>query len=424
MLMLLRQRNFTLLWLGGLISMIGNWVLLAALPYYIYDTTDSALASSALIIAYVLPYLLFGSVAGVFVDRWDRKRTMVVANLIQAMFTLLLLLIVSSDFLWIAYVVVFMESTLANFSGPAENALLPRLVGEEHLQSANAMNGLNDNLARLIGPSLGGALIGLVGLESVVLVDSASFLIAAVLISGIASQAKAAQPNNGEAVSAAESWKTFWREWRSGLALAWSNRIVATLFIVAGIITLGDNILSALIAPFIKDVVQGGAVGFGLVLTVRGVGGLFASLVLGQVGRRISPSALLVLGNVLTGLLLLVIFNVPLFTVTLLLIALIGVTAVAGMTSQFTLLQQSVPDEYRGRVFGAFGSTGALLGLAGTALGGFFGDQIGVVPVLNVSAMLSILGGLVALRLLRNKQSPSTSPERGPLAADLDPEQA
>ena len=74
MLATLRNRNFSLLWLGGLISLSGNWMLLTALPFYVYQLTGSALATSGLMMAYIAPGIVFGSVAGVLVDRWDRRR--------------------------------------------------------------------------------------------------------------------------------------------------------------------------------------------------------------------------------------------------------------------------------------------------------------------------------------------------------------
>jgi MFS family permease len=182
----LRNKNFALLWAGGLISMIGNWILIAAMPFHIYSLTGSALATSGFLIAYLIPGILFSSVAGVFVDRWDRKRTMLAASLAQSAVILALVVVQSAELVWLIYVVAFIESTLSHFFGPAENALLPRLVGEEHLVSANSMNAMNDNLGRLIGPALGGALLGVVGYSSVIVADSVSYLIAAVLISLVA----------------------------------------------------------------------------------------------------------------------------------------------------------------------------------------------------------------------------------------------
>lgn len=83
MLATLKQRDFALLWFGGLISMMGDWAMFAALPFYAYEQTGSAFASGAVLTALTVPGLLIATVAGVFVDRWDRRRTMVAANLLQ-----------------------------------------------------------------------------------------------------------------------------------------------------------------------------------------------------------------------------------------------------------------------------------------------------------------------------------------------------
>ncbi len=97
MLAILRQRNFALLWFGGLVSMVGDWVLITALPFYIYAQTGSTLAAGAILIASTVPSLLFSSISGVFVDRWDRRRIMIVANLARGGLMLLLLLVRSND---------------------------------------------------------------------------------------------------------------------------------------------------------------------------------------------------------------------------------------------------------------------------------------------------------------------------------------
>jgi len=133
----LRNRNFFLLWSGGLISMVGTWMLLAALPFHVYAVTGSALAASGLLMAFVAPGIVLGSVAGVLVDRWDRRRVLVIGNVIQVAIIPWLLLMDSHGWIWIVYVVVFLESTVSQFLVPAENALLPSLVDETRLISAN-----------------------------------------------------------------------------------------------------------------------------------------------------------------------------------------------------------------------------------------------------------------------------------------------
>src|SRR5688572_25432156 len=103
MLILLSQRNFALLWAGQLISSLGDWLLWIALPFYVYERTGSALATGATFIAQTLPPILFGSLAGIFVDRWDRKQTMVIADLARFLVILLLLLVYFLDWLWLLY---------------------------------------------------------------------------------------------------------------------------------------------------------------------------------------------------------------------------------------------------------------------------------------------------------------------------------
>src|SRR3954462_6081808 len=127
----LRRRNFGLLWLGGLVSVAGDWVLIAALPYFVYQATGSRVGTAGMIAAELAPSVLLSSIAGVFVDRWDRRRLLVVTNVLQAATVLLLLAVPDLGWLWLVYVVAAGQSVLAAFAGPAEAALLPTLVGPD-----------------------------------------------------------------------------------------------------------------------------------------------------------------------------------------------------------------------------------------------------------------------------------------------------
>src|ERR671933_571238 len=198
----LRRRDFALLWFGGLVSMAGDWMLFVAWPIYIYQHTGSALATGAMVAAALVPMVLFGSVAGVFVDRWERKKTMVVSNVLMALFILPLLLVPSTGWLWIIYAVAFVLFCGAIFNEPAENSLLPDLVEEERLVTANSLNAMNNDLARLIGPALGGLVVGWFGLVGVVVVDAASYLIAAALVSRISAPSA---PGRSEGTSSTEA---------------------------------------------------------------------------------------------------------------------------------------------------------------------------------------------------------------------------
>jgi MFS family permease len=400
MLATLRRPNFALLWCAGLISLIGDRAMMTALPFYVYQQTNSTLATAALFTAAYLPMVLLGSVAGVFVDRWDRKRIMVLTNLIQAFVMLLLLLTHSSAWLWLVLLVAFVETSVAMFFGPAERALLPRLVRENQLIPANALTGLNDNIARLAGPPIGGALLGFLGLGSVAIVDSASFLIAAVLISLISVSSRPPRDQVDVTDAVVSSWLRVWREWLDGLKVVRNDRLIAALFVVLGVTSLGGTIIDPLYAPFVRSVLHGGAAALGWLSTTGALGGLLGGLIVGQLGRKILPRHLTGVGTVVVGLLMLVMYNQTSLPVVMVLGFVMTVPVVGAGVGSSTLLQTGVPDAYRGRVFGALNTTAALVGLAGVGLAGIFGDILGIVPMLSVAGGITLLAGVIALVIL------------------------
>jgi MFS family permease len=401
MIAVLRQRNFALLWFGGLISMAGDWVLRIGLPLYIYQLTGSTLATGIMFMAGMLPSLLLGSVAGVFVDRWDRKRTMVIANVLLAVSLLPLLLVRSAEWVWIAYIAAFAQSCIAQFFDPAESAMLPLLVGEEHLPTANALNALNNNLARLIGPAIGGVVLAVGGLTGVALVDAASFLIAAGMIALITADGRAVRAETPVAPAGAGGrWLAVWREWLEGLRIVVQTRTVAIIFLLLAITSLGEGVISVLFAPFVSKVLGGGGTEFGAIASAQAVGGLIGGALIGEVARRVRPGRLIGVCGILFGLIDLAIFNYPVFGVALILMVLVGLPGVGFSTGVTTLLQTSTANQYLGRVFGALGTTASLLALIGAGLASVLGDRIGIVPVLNLQGAGYVLAGSLALVLL------------------------
>jgi MFS family permease len=193
---LLGRRDFGLLWAGGLISETGDWFLLVGLPVWALQVTGSSLVTATVFLVGLLPSLVVGPLAGVLVDRWDRRRTLVAVSLAQAAFLLPLLAVDGRDQLWILYLVMAVEASLAQLNDPARNALVPALVGGDDLVGANALIGLNGNLARLVGSPLGGILVELAGLPGLVIGDAATFLAGAALI-GLVGSGKRAGPTPG-----------------------------------------------------------------------------------------------------------------------------------------------------------------------------------------------------------------------------------
>jgi len=159
----LRRRDFRLLFIGGLVSSLGDWFLFIALPFYVYSLTGSTLATGGMFIAESLPSILFGSVTGVFVDRWDRRRTMMTSDLLRAVRRLGLLAVRSGARVWIVFAVSFAQATIGQFFNPSRDALISRLVGEKDLLAANSLSSMGNQLTMLIGPALGGASLAMFG---------------------------------------------------------------------------------------------------------------------------------------------------------------------------------------------------------------------------------------------------------------------
>jgi Na+/melibiose symporter-like transporter len=401
MLVVVRQRNFALLLFAGLISSVGDLVLTIALPFYVYDLPHSALETGAMFIASTLPGLLVGPVAGVFGDRWDRKHTMVAADLSRVVLMLLLLAVRSRDALWIVYLVAFVESSVSRFFTPAKSAFIPHLVPAERLTAANSLDSVSSSNVSLIAPSLGGALLVLLGLSGVVLVDSASFLLSGLLIALIVVPSAGARPLAGTAVaSSVRAWGAVWREWLDGLRLVQRDRLLLTLFTVMGLAMLGQGILTALNVVFVKDVLHGSAAVFGWMVTAAGVGGLIGGMVMGQAGTGMSPARLIALGLGVAGVILVVRTNVPVLPLFLTLTALAPLFVTGVTISLQTLFQRGVPDQYRGRIFASFGTTTSLLLLGGLGLASVLGNRLSVVVLLDVASGLFVLSGAVALVLL------------------------
>src|SRR5579883_2069163 len=277
MTVVLHQRNFALLWLGALVSRVGDFVLLVALPFYVYTVSGSALLTGAMFVVETVPAIVLGSIAGVYVDRWDHRRTMIVCDLCRAVTLLALLAARTPQSLWIIYPVACMQSCLSQFFMPASFALLPRVVGEKHLMEANSLNAVTSNATRLIGPTLGGFALAMLGLTGVVVIDAASFLLSAIAIgfvnvSSFPASRIASQSTQRALVG--DSFHTFWSEWRSGLSLIRTEPGVAALFAILAAISFSQGLVDVLIAPFVKLVLHGNALFLGWMGTVQGIGGI------------------------------------------------------------------------------------------------------------------------------------------------------
>ena len=407
MMAVLRQRNFGLLWIGQNISMVGDWVLFVSLPFYIYALTGSTLATGIMFIVQTLPRLFFGSVAGVFVDRWNRKHTMVVVNLIQALILIPLFLVRSRDLIWIIYLCAFSDSLVSQFFNPAQTAIIPMLVAEKDLLSANSLNSMSQELTRLVGPALGGLLFGVLGIGSVITLDLISFLISATLLALIVVPAglSAAKPVEE---GADESGRRImhgvvrvWQEWQAGMRLVKKEQTVSAIFIIIGIAMVGEGIIEVLLAPYVERILHGTPQVLGWLMSAQAVGGILSALLIPRLSKIIRPGRLMGICGLTFSTVIVVIATIPLIPVILPLIVIAGAGAIGFFIPMITLLQTTVDNAYQGRIFGALNAIQAIAMLIGMGTASGLGDRIGIVPLMLIDAGFNIVAALLTFALIR-----------------------
>jgi Na+/melibiose symporter-like transporter len=399
---------------AGVVSLTGDWVLGIGLGYYVYVLTGSTLASAGMLLAMFLPSILLSSVAGVFVDRWNRKTTMVVSNLLLAVGLVPLLFVHHSDQVWVVYAVMAWEGTVELFFAPAEQAMIPHLVADDDLTTANALNGQIRDISRLVGSALGGIIVASGGITALTLADMATFVVSAFLVSRIATSGRAET-----AVSAGEpepddptdlppisvpKGRALAREWVDGLRVATTHRALRVVLIFALITTTGEGIMGTLFVPFVRDVLHGSGQEYGLIVSVQAIGGVAGGLVAATLGQRVSAVMMFGVGAVIFGFIDLVMFLYPLVWVEIwpaaacmILVGIPGAVTVAGLT---TVLQRSTSDAYRGRVFGALGAVKGMAVIVGTISAGFLGESVGIVAILAFQGVGYMVAGAVVILAL------------------------
>jgi Na+/melibiose symporter-like transporter len=407
------HRDLRLVLSAGLISLTGDWILGIGLAYYVYVLTGTTLASAMVLLAEFLPQLILGSLVGVFVDRWNRTHTMVVTNLLLAAGLFPLLLVNGADRVWIIYAVLVWEGTVQLFFAPAEQAMLPRLVADEDLVTANALNGQNRDLSRLVGSALGGVVVTAGGITALALVDALTFVVAAAMIAAVATSG-ARQPlqgHEGVANVATGRLAKLRREWIDGLRQAGSHRVLRVILVFALVTSVGEGIMGTLFAPFVRDVLHGSGQAYGIIVSVQAVGGIVGGLVAASIGTRISTVHMFGGAALVFGLIDLAMFLYPLIYVAIwpaalcmLVVGLPGALTLAGFT---TLFQRYTVDAYRGRVFSSMGVVQAVAAITGTVGAGFLGDSVGIVPIIAIQGAGYVAAGAAVLLVLRGQLAPA-----------------
>jgi MFS family permease len=402
----LRRPPLVRLVLAGLISGIGDWLLIIALPVYVFAQTGSTLRSSTTMLFELGAALLAGQFAGIAVDSVDRRRLLIAASTVQALLLLPLLVVHGGHDLALIYAVSALQSALGTLAGPAQRALLPPLVADDDLLQANTIVGMSGDLARLIGAAAGGAALAAGGLHGVVLADAASYVAVVVLMAWRFPATETVATKHATLRSPVAGWL-------QGLRVVRSNRPLFGAVVLILCNGLAQGIAFALVIAFIVVDLHRGSADVGVFRGVIVIGSLPTGFVLASYGRRLHPER--VLKGSLLGLTVVefAIWNGPSVThwfgYYLILQVLGGVAATAAEVSFITIIQKVTPGEYLGRVFALIGAAGSLALLVSVLIGGALGETYDPRNLLNVTVAMDLVTAFAAFVLFRSTRSGADS---------------
>lgn len=372
----LRSPAFLVLWLSEALSLIGDRLIMVALVTLVYDRTGSAGAVGLLMLLKAIPALLLGSLAGVFVDRWNRKWIMVIANLLQGLLVFLLPL---SPGIVLIFVIYLAMSMVNQFFVPARSATIPDLVAPEALMTANSLFAISVVAAMAIGPAIGTWVTERVGLNAAFYTDAATFLIPAVAVSFLViprQRRPATKPSLGSDLRAGLVFA------RSQPAVLVALATISAAFMVIGTISVAGVVITNKILHLESSK-------FGIMMSAMGIGMLVGAVVSGWMGRRFTHVQLGVAGVILMALGMAALPWSSTLTMASLFAAMIGLGMIIVQVNGQTLLQTIAPD-MRGRLMGFSQTLTGSVTFLTSALVGLLVERLNVTVVLSSVGIITI----------------------------------
>ncbi len=377
----LQRPGFRRLFAAQTVSRWGDTFNSVALVILVYRLTGSGVKVAATVAFEIVPVVLLGFVAGAIVDRYSRRRVMVVADLGRA--AVALTLVVSHDQLAVVYAAAFLLSAFSVFFNPAAASVLPTLVPDSEVVGANSAVWSAAVISQIALAPLAGALVAFAGPGPAFAINASTFLISAAFLP---SSGRAPVPPTKHLTDIAE-----------GLRTIRASRFLATLAGVQGLAALSAGATSALLVVLAEEHLDVGAGGFGFLIAAIGVGAGFGPLVLHRFIDDVRRPVFLYGPYLLRGAVDVVLAVSRSFGVALGALAMYGVGTSTGNVTYNSVLQTTVPDRLRGRVFAFYDVTWQTGRLASIGIGGVLADTFGVVAVYWAGGLLLAAAGTLGL---------------------------
>lgn len=348
--LLRRNRPYRRLWLAQVVSLLGDWFRLIALYHLVLQLSGtSGLALGGVIIAQTLSLFVLSPVAGVLADRLRRKTIMITADIIRAVLTLGFLFLTTPERLWIAYVLTAVVMAVSSFFHPAFVATIPNLTRREELVTANALSSATWAVMLAIGSALGGLVTAWLGVHAAFVIDALSYLVSAACIAAVAVPSRALAETTVDPSAGQSAWRNF----KQGVRyICGRSHILRLLSVKAWSTGIGGSMM-LLYTIFAERVFLAGTMGIGVLYMARGIGAALGPLLARRMVGEAPTAMFRMIGYAFFIMAALYVVFATMPTLWLAAAALCLGTMASNVLWVFssTLLQLSVPDIYRGRVF-------------------------------------------------------------------------
>jgi len=341
----LGYRDFRIFWSGQLISNIGTWMQMTATSWLLYQLTGSAILLGLNGIFRAIPALSLGVISGTFADRYDRRWLLLWTQVILGGLSLAVGLLDDFGHIqpWHIYTFTFLSSAVGAFDGPTRQAMFPALVPRSALPNAVALNSLLWKGSALVGPSLGGVAIGLMGTAGAFYANALSFLVVVVTLTMLRVKAKAKSKRE----------RHFIAETQEGFKYIVARPVILGLTVMEAVSSV-FGLDHTMLTIFASDVLRVGAQGFGLLQSARGLGAVVGSGLFLAIGQKPYQGKILFFTAIFYGLFFALFGLAPNFALALVLMTLVGLTDTVWGAARGTIMQMITPDQFRGRVMGVF----------------------------------------------------------------------
>lgn len=374
---ILKNRNFLYLWTGQFISNVGDRFAWLAMIVLVYDITGKAANLGFLMIFLSLPSLIFGSFAGVFVDRWNRKMVMIISDILRGfLYISLSSVTIISQYLGInelyyVYLVAFLSAAVTQFFYPARTSTIPNIVDEEDLMTANSLSQTTLYISMVIGPSIGGLTIGLFGVNSAFLINGFSFFFSAFCIAYM----------KIKSIIREEKFEIL-KEWAEGFRICVKTKPILFTLILFSFVMLAGGAANVLLYPFAIEFLGADKIGYGFLVAMNGMGMIGGAIVLGKYLKDTKLGKIMLSGMCIGGFGLAMMGILKSFYISLFLSTFVGILNAFISVTSITLFQKSVEDKNRGKVFGITGMIITVFTILSMGAAGFLGDYFGSATVI------------------------------------------